>query len=122
MVRCYTLPSSFAGKMSAVLYRAWANRIKGRDWYDFEWYVRNGIAMNLQHFNARARQIDEHIDELDELGFRQLLTSKIVSTDFESARHDVTPFIADTNRLQIWSPEYFHMVAEQMRIQESESL
>ncbi|MDR0350907.1 MAG: nucleotidyl transferase AbiEii/AbiGii toxin family protein [Coriobacteriales bacterium] len=118
MVRCYTLPSSFAGKMSAVLYRAWLNRVKGRDWYDFEWYVRNGIAMDLRHVSARARQITGRADELDEGGFRKLLADKIASTDFAKARRDVTPFITDVSRLEIWSTEYFHMVAEQMRIQE----
>ncbi|MDR1815133.1 MAG: nucleotidyl transferase AbiEii/AbiGii toxin family protein [Clostridiales Family XIII bacterium] len=53
MVHCYTLESAYAGKMSAFLYRQWKNRVKGRDWYDFEWYVRRGVAMDLAHFNAR---------------------------------------------------------------------
>ena len=39
MTRCFTLPDLFAGKMHALVYRAWKNRVKGRDWYDFEWYV-----------------------------------------------------------------------------------
>lgn len=33
-VRCYTLPSLFAGKLHALLFRRWNNRVKGRDWYD----------------------------------------------------------------------------------------
>jgi hypothetical protein len=41
MARCYTLPDLYAGKMHALLFRSWKNRVKGRDWYDFEWYVRN---------------------------------------------------------------------------------
>ena len=40
MTRCFTLPDLFAGKMHALVYRAWKIRVKGRDWYDFEWYVR----------------------------------------------------------------------------------
>ena len=39
MPHCFTLPDLFAGKMHALVYRAWKNRVKGRDWYDFEWYV-----------------------------------------------------------------------------------
>ncbi len=35
MVRCYSLPDLYAGKIHALLFRAWRNRIKGRDWYDF---------------------------------------------------------------------------------------
>jgi predicted nucleotidyltransferase component of viral defense system len=49
MTRCYALPDLFAGKMHAFLFRAWKNRVKGRDWYDFEWYVRNGTALNFNH-------------------------------------------------------------------------
>lgn len=41
-VRCYSVPDLFAGKMHAVLFRRWKNRVKGRDWFDFEWYVRHG--------------------------------------------------------------------------------
>ena len=31
MTRCFTLPDLFAGKMHALVYRAWKNRVKGRD-------------------------------------------------------------------------------------------
>lgn len=37
MTRCFVLPDLFAGKMHALVYRVWKNRVKGRDWYDFEW-------------------------------------------------------------------------------------
>ena len=36
MTRCFVLPDLFAGKMHALVYRSWKNRVKGRDWYDFE--------------------------------------------------------------------------------------
>ena len=49
MTRCFTLPDLFAGKMHALVYRGWKNRVKGRDWYDFEWYVRH---------NAGAYRLD----------------------------------------------------------------
>lgn len=49
MTRCFTLADLFAGKMHALVYRAWKNRVKGRDWYDFEWYVRNRIPLDFKH-------------------------------------------------------------------------
>jgi len=49
-VHCYTLPCLFAGKMHDLLFRKWKNRVKGRDWFDFEWYVKNGISLSLSHF------------------------------------------------------------------------
>ena len=38
-VRLYDLRSLFAGKLHAVLCRGWKKRVKGRDFYDFVWYV-----------------------------------------------------------------------------------
>ena len=46
MIRCFTLPDLFAGKLHALTFRNWKNRVKGRDWYDFEWYVRQGIGLD----------------------------------------------------------------------------
>ena len=54
-VKCFSRSSLFAGKMHALLFRKWKNRVKGRDWYDFEWYIRKGIPLNLQHFLQRAK-------------------------------------------------------------------
>ena len=39
-VKCFSLADLFAGKMHAVLFRQWQQRVKGRDWFDLEWYVR----------------------------------------------------------------------------------
>jgi predicted nucleotidyltransferase component of viral defense system len=35
-VSIFTLPDLFAGKMHALLFRKWKNRVKGRDWFDLE--------------------------------------------------------------------------------------
>jgi len=116
MTRCYTLSSSFAGKMSALLYREWRNRIKGRDWYDFEWYVRTGTAMDLAHFNKRARYFGKTATDFTEATFRELLREKILSTDIDLAKKDVIPFVDDKEKLDIWSRDYFLQVAELMKI------
>ncbi len=55
-VRLYDLGSLFAGKLHAVLCRGWKNRVKGRDFYDFVWYVGRKVAPNLRHLDARMRQ------------------------------------------------------------------
>ena len=46
-VKLYDLPSLFAGKLHAVLCRGWKSRVKGRDFYDFVWYVGRNIQPNL---------------------------------------------------------------------------
>ena len=116
MTKCYTPSSSFAAKMDALLFRGWRNRIKGRDWYDFEWYVRGGIALDLMHLNERSRQFGHTFSNFTANSLRESLREKIMSVDIGSARKDVLPFISDPNRLSIWSHEYFIQVADLMKI------
>uniref|UniRef100_B3END9 Nucleotidyl transferase AbiEii/AbiGii toxin family protein n=1 Tax=Chlorobium phaeobacteroides (strain BS1) TaxID=331678 RepID=B3END9_CHLPB len=116
-VKCFSLPDLFAGKMHALLFRNWKSRVKGRDWFDFEWYVRNGTKMNLSHFIIRARQsVNLHEEHLTEQEFRQLLHQRIDSLDVAAARKDVSRFVKDVDALKIWSLDYFHEVAQRMRI------
>ena len=118
-VRCFTLPCLFAGKMHALLFRAWKNRVKGRDWYDFEWYVRKGIALDFRHFCRRAYQFASVPENsLTLQGFQQLLLDKIRQTRFSSAIDDVRPFIREQDSLQMWSSDYFEQVASLMRIRD----
>lgn len=117
-VRCFTLPCLFAGKMHALLFRAWKNRVKGRDWYDFEWYVRKGIALDFRHFCRRAYQFTSVPENsLTMENFQQLLRDKIRQIRFSSAIDDVRPFIREQDSLLLWSADYFEQVSSLMRIQ-----
>ena len=91
--------------------------MKGRDWYDFEWYVKKGVAMNLKHFIDRAQGSGDLSDaRLTKQEFRKLLTSRINSVDVEKVKADVARFIPDSQRLDIWSKKYFHDLAEHLKI------
>ena len=108
-VKCFTLPCLFAGKLHALLFRKWKENVKGRDWYDFEWYVKKGVAMNLKHFVERAHDsgdLDE--EKLTEQQFRKLLTNRINSVDMEKVKADAIRFIPDGSKLDIWSKKYFN--------------
>ena len=56
-VTAFSEPELFAGKMHALLCRNWKGRIKGRDWYDFVWFVSRDVAVHLRHLEARMRQL-----------------------------------------------------------------
>ena len=113
MVRCYMLPDLYAGKMHAFLFRNWKNRVKGRDWYDFEWYVRNNIPLNLEHLQQRVKQINA-IDENDFSikNFKNLLKERILKTDITAVKNDVRPFIKNPAEMDIWSTEYFSQLVD----------
>jgi len=113
MVKCYTLPDLFAGKMHALLFRNWKNRVKGRDWYDFEWYVRNAIPLGFNHFLLRAGQTHGYTEEtLTPQIFRELLIKRILETDMDLIKNDVRPFIKNQSDMDIWTKEYFLQLAD----------
>lgn len=115
-VKSFALPDLYAGKMHAVLFRQWKNRVKGRDWFDFEWYVRRGAELNLSHLAVRARQSGDLGDEpLTPALFRDWLTQRIERLDIESAKNDVRRFITDARVLDIWSRDYFIQLANRVR-------
>ena len=116
-VKCFALSDLFAGKMHALLYRKWKENVKGRDWYDFEWYVKKGIAMNLKHFIERAQGSGDLADEkLTEQQFRNLLMDRINSVDMEKVKADAIRFIPDSKRLDIWSKKYFSDLAGHLKV------
>lgn len=114
---CFTLPDLYAGKMHALIYRSWKNRVKGRDWYDFEWYVRKNVTMDFKHFCERAYQFgSEAQGSLTPDRFRAILKDRIRKADIRQVKEDVAPFIKDPGRLHIWSTEYFLQLADMMKL------
>jgi predicted nucleotidyltransferase component of viral defense system len=113
MTRCVALPDLFAGKMHALVYRKWGQRVKGRDWYDFEWYVRNGIPLDFDHFRQRA--IDFNGDDLTKDEFLKALTERLATTDMDMVKRDVLPFVKNSSELDIWSNDYFVQLVSKMK-------
>lgn len=110
MTRCFTLPCLFAGKMHALVFRTWKNRVKGRDWYDFEWYVRNRVPLNFKHLQERIRQFNGLIVSQDE--FLTMLKDKLATTNINQVKQDVMPFLKNPNELNIWSNDYFLQLSQ----------
>ena len=115
MTRCFTLPDLFAGKMHALVYRAWKNRVKGRDWYDFEWYVRNGVALDFAHLAERCKQFNGEDITLE--SFKEKLFERLSTADIKQVKEDVLPFVRNPKELDIWSNDYFVQLAEVIRLE-----
>jgi predicted nucleotidyltransferase component of viral defense system len=118
MTRCYMLPDLYAGKMHALLYRNWKTRIKGRDWYDFEWYVRNNVPLDFNHFCERSDQFGSlQKDELTKNTFKELLKEKIGKISIDMVKRDVRPFIRNQEELDIWSTDYFIQLVDMIKFE-----
>ena len=115
MTRCVVLPDLFAGKMHALVFRAWGNRVKGRDWYDFEWYVRNGIPLDFEHLQRRTEEFNG--TDLTREEFVRRLNERLSTTDINLVKRDVEPFVKNIDDLAIWSNDYFLQLARMMRFQ-----
>lgn len=113
MTRCVTLSNLFAGKMHALAFRQWKHRVKGRDWYDFEWYVRNGVPLNFDHLKVRIKEFNGM--ELDKAQFVELLKERLTQADINQVKADVRPFVKNPHDLDIWSNDYFIQLAKMMR-------
>ena len=113
-----TLPSLYAGKLHALLFRNWKTRVKGRDWYDFEWYIKRGVKVNLEHLQERmieSGDIDRN-DLLTKEKLKALLKDKIDTLDIQKAKQEVQVFIKDHSVLDFWSKEYFYLLVDRMAI------
>lgn len=115
MVRCFTLPDLFAGKMHALVYRNWKSRVKGRDWYDFEWYIRFNVPLNFKHLQERIREFSGK--EVSKEEFMQLLRERLSTADINQVKQDVLPFVDRPSDLKIWSNDYFLQLADKLRFE-----
>jgi predicted nucleotidyltransferase component of viral defense system len=109
-VRHQDLPSNFALKIHALLCREY---VKGRDWYDFAWYVAQGVFPNLMHLEAALKQFGPWSQDLnlavDNAWLENELTTRIHGIDWEGAKQDVRRFLrsTDAESLGLWSNRFF---------------
>jgi hypothetical protein len=107
-VRSYQLGDLFAGKMHALLFRKWKQRVKGRDWYDMEWYIRRGTPLHLEHFVERARDSgDWKLKGMSQEQFIALVKKKISEVSFLRIKKDIIRFISNDKVLELWTSQYF---------------
>lgn len=115
-VKCFTLPDLFAGKMHALLFRKWGTRVKGRDWYDLEWYIKKGVPLHLHHLLLRAQDTGDWKEEtMTQDQLTGLLKAKIDSVSFDRIREDIVRFIPDESVLDIWSAQFFKDLVDRMK-------
>ena len=115
-VNMYDEPSLFAGKLHAVICRNWKNRVKGRDLYDYVFYMSKGAHVNLPHL--RARLIDSGFitenDACELEDVKKMPMNKFNTIDYKQAREDVIPFIKDSSKIDLWSADFFKQITENL--------
>jgi len=123
-INAFTLESLYAGKMHAILCRAWSTRPKGRDWYDLVWYIANDVELDSKHLKARLSQSCKYLEEnsikiprvLNKENIKKLLLHRIETLDVAKAKNDVQPFIKDIRECELWLKDFFIAVVENMKV------
>ncbi|MBN1634326.1 MAG: nucleotidyl transferase AbiEii/AbiGii toxin family protein [Ignavibacteria bacterium] len=108
-VKLYDLPSQFAGKIHSILCRKWKIRVKGRDLYDYIWFISKNTNLNLAHLSERMKQTG-HLSRSDSLNIRTLknmLKEKFNSLDYKQAINDVKTFLRNPDETELWSKKFF---------------
>jgi predicted nucleotidyltransferase component of viral defense system len=116
-IMLYDMPSLFAGKAHAVICRAWKNRVKGRDLYDYVFYMTKGTNLNTEHLKARLVQSDKwkEEDSFTIVDAKRLLCERFDNIDYQQAKNDVLPFIKDPASLELWSADFFKGITESLK-------
>lgn len=113
-VKIYNDESLFAGKLHSILCRFWDDRVKGRDLYDFIFYVSRKTKINIVFLENAMKQTghlkdDEHLNlEI----IKTKLKQKFNELDYTLAKQDVTSFIKNDKELELWSKELFISIVD----------
>lgn len=115
-IKLYDEASLFSGKIHAIICRSWKSRVKGRDLYDYVFYLSRNTQFNLPHLQEKlidSQYIDANvIISCDDI--RKMLIERFNEIDFEQAKEDVIPFIKNPSVLDIWSKEFFIAITDQL--------
>lgn len=103
------LSSNFALKIHALLCRPY---LKGRDWYDFNWYIKQGVRPNLAHLQSALLQWGPWAGQpirVDPQWLKLILSEKIHHIDWQSAAMDVERFLKplEQHSLKLWGVSFF---------------
>lgn len=116
-VRTFELPSLFAGKMHALLFRRWGSRVKGRDWFDFVWYVARGVAIDLEHLSERMRQTGDwdSSESICHTELKTLLLDRISTLNVDAAVADIRPYLKTDDNIALWSQNFFTQLVSKLK-------
>ena len=107
-------PSLFAAKTSAVISRQWKNRIKGRDLFDFEWYINNRTPINTTYLINNLCRGGLLKEESTEETILEILKNRFESIDYDSALSDIRIYVNVNDIPQDWSSDHFIDLAKKI--------
>ena len=108
-VQIFDEATLFAGKIHAVLCREYKHHVKGRDYYDYLFYIGKGAKFNLTYLENKLKNTGKIANDVVlTLGIvKEMLKEKFRTVNYQTAREDVSNFISDIQSLDLWKAELF---------------
>ena len=109
-VQIFDESTLFAGKIHAIICRDYKHHVKGRDYYDYLFYLGKGSKFNLAYLENKLKNTGGKISDDETLTLervKELLKERFEVVDYESAKQDVSRFISDHESLKLWKKELF---------------
>jgi len=116
-VKLYDKESLFAGKIHAILCRGWKTRTKGRDLYDYIFFIANNSSVNIELIKNKLIE-SKYIDSKEKFNIdilKELLIKKFKEIDYSDAKNDVIPFISNIDSLRMWNSEFFISITDKLK-------
>lgn len=116
-IKLYDKESLLAGKIHAILCRGWNNRVKGRDLYDYIFFLASDTKVNIELLKNKLMESNyiKENDKFDINELKKILINKFEKIDYSKAVEDVKPFIKNIDNLNLWSKEFFIEITNKLK-------
>lgn len=115
-IQVYDEPSLFAGKIHAILCRGWKERVKGRDLFDYVFFLSKETKINLTLLENKLKESnfikDNEVLTLDRV--KEMLIDKFKSINYDNAKEDVISFIDTPSSLDMWGKDFFISITSKL--------
>jgi predicted nucleotidyltransferase component of viral defense system len=108
-VNHFDISSLYATKLHACFFRKYT---KGRDFYDFLWYLGKKTEPNFVLLNNAIQQTQGYDPKLVPANFKAFLMEGLGRVDFLAAKKDVERFLEDKKELELFRAEIFQAGVE----------
>ena len=117
-VQTFDETTLFDGKIHAIICRKYKQHVKGRDYYDYLFYIGKGCKLNIRYLENKLKNtgiISKDVTlTLDMV--KQMLNDKFTNTDYESAKEDVVHFVDNVEEIQSWKKELFLSTLDELKV------
>ena len=116
-IKLYDKESLMAGKIHAILCRGWKNRTKGRDLYDYVFFLANDTKVNLELLKNKLIEsgYTNINDNFNINNVKELLINKFNEINYSDAIEDAKPFIKNVEGLKVWNKDFFCEITNNLK-------